>query len=402
MVRSGLRVGRLFGIQLFIDWSWLFIFLLLTWNLYAVFSHWHPQWEPLLRLSVAVVAAVMFFGSVLLHELAHSLVAKAHGIPVRSITLFLFGGVSSFEREPPSPRVEFVSAIVGPLTSLILGGVFLLLGSLSVAPLLEVAATPAEALRALGPIPTLLLWLGPINVLVGLFNLIPAFPLDGGRVLRALLWATVHNLRKATRWAAGVGQAIAWLFIVTGLAMAFGLRVPFFGTGVISGLWLAFIGWFLNTAAVQSYRQVVIQDLLHGVPVGRLMRTRLVTVPGDLSVSRLVNEWIMGSDERAFPVMDHDVFVGLVCLDDIRKVPSTAWEHTTVAQIMTPLERLVTVAPHDDAAEALEQLSRRDVAQLPVMDNGRLVGMLRLKDITRWLELQHDQELGWEPASHPT
>jgi len=246
-------------------------------------------------------------------------------------------------------------------------------------------------LAPLSPLAIILLWLGQINILLGLFNLIPGFPLDGGRVLRSILWAATHNLRTATRWASWVGQAIGWLMIITGLAMVFGARIPFFGTGLLGGLWLAFIGWFLTMAAIQSYRQVVIHDILEGVPVARLMRTTVPTVPATISIGDLVHEYVMRTDERAFPVLqDGGQLIGLVCLDDVRKVPRRDWDTTRVRDIMTPMRQVAVVAPDEDAGEAFAVLTGRDVNQVPVVQDGHLVGMLRRRDVLRWLQLHAD------------
>ncbi|MGE5140000.1 MAG: site-2 protease family protein [Rudaea sp.] len=390
-MRNGFKIGRVFGINIYVDWSWIFIFLLVTGNLgLGVFPQLHPDWGPLLVWGTAVLASLLFFGSVLAHELAHSVVAKSHGIPVRNITLFLFGGVSNIQREPPSPGTEFFMAIVGPLTSIILGIIFLLLGGASLGLLATAITNPLASIQHLGPVATLLLWLGPINILLGVFNLIPGFPLDGGRVLRSILWAITRNLRAATQWAAWVGQLVAWLFIAGGIAMIFGLSIPFFGTGFISGLWLAFIGWFLQNAATQSYQQLVVQDLLEGVHVDQLMRANATTVPPNIPVSALVHDYLMGTDEQAFPVVEGDCLVGLVCLEDVRKVPHDEWDRTQVSQIMTPADKLAIASPREDASEALTQLAGRDVGQVPVVQDCHLVGMLRRRDILRWLQL-HSQ-----------
>jgi Zn-dependent protease/CBS domain-containing protein len=386
-MRSGFGIGRIFGINIRIDWSWLFIFFLITWNLSTVFGQAHPGWGPVQVWGMAIVAALLFFASVLAHELAHSLVARARGIPVRSITLFLFGGVSDIQREPSSPAAEFLMAIVGPLTSLVLGGLLVWLAGASVGPLRDTMTNPTRTVAQLGMLPTLLLWLGSINVILGIFNLIPGFPLDGGRVLRSILWAVVDNLRVATRWASAVGQAIAWLMIIGGISMAFGVQIPFFGTGFISGLWLAFIGWFLNSASVQSYQQVVVHDILEGVPVARMMRSNPPTCSADCSVSRLVHEHIMGTDDHAFPVLDNGRLLGLVTLEDVRRVSHDAWDTTTVREIMTSADQLTVVTPDEDAAEALNKLTQRDVGQMPVLRNGQLVGLLRRRDLVKWLQL---------------
>ncbi|HZQ06290.1 MAG TPA: CBS domain-containing protein [Anaerolineae bacterium] len=209
----------------------------------------------------------------------------------------------------------------------------------------------------------------------------------GGRVLRSILWAITHNLRQATRLAAWVGQAIGWLFILAGIAMIFGLELPVLGGGFLSGVWLAFIGWFLNNAAVQSYQQVVVRDLLEGVPVSRLMRAQVPTVPPNLAVSELVDNFIMRTDQRAFPVVSGDELLGLVCLEDVRKVPPGNWDKTRVNEIMTPAAQLEQVKPQEDVSEAFDKLSERDVQQVPVVQDGHLVGLLRSRDIVKWLQL---------------
>ncbi len=391
LMRSGFKIGKLFGINIYVDWSWIFIFLLVTWNLAGgVFFELHPDWSTALRWTIGIIAALLFFASVLAHELAHSLVAKSRGIPVRNITLFLFGGVSNIQREPTSPGIEFFMAVVGPLTSIVLGIIFLVLGGISAGLLGAVVSNPLNVFAGLGPVPTLLLWLGPINIILGLFNLIPGFPLDGGRVLRSILWGATHNLRRATQWASWVGQAVAWIFIIAGLAMIFGLNIPFFGTGFIGGVWLAFIGWFLNNAAAQSYQQVVVEDILEGVPVSQLMYSKVPTVSPDTTVGALVHNYIMGTEERAFPVVQNDCLEGLVCLEDVRQVPRERWDQTTVREIMTPAAKLVTASPREDATEALNDLTSKDVRQVPVVQDGHLVGLLRQRDIMRWLQL-HSQ-----------
>jgi Zn-dependent protease/CBS domain-containing protein len=390
-MRDGIRIGRIFGINIHLDWSWIFIFLLVTWSLaVGVFPNWHPDWSPGLNWTVAIVASLLFFASVLLHELSHSLVAKAKGLRVRRITMFIFGGASNIEREPSNPKTEFLVAVVGPITSIALGIIFLLLGSTLAGTMGDMMTAPVDTISNLSPLYTLLLWLGSVNIFVGLFNLIPGFPLDGGRILRSFLWAMTNNMRKATRWAAGVGHLIAWLFIIAGTAMAFGAKIPFFGTGLINGLWLIFIGWFLNVAASRSYQQVVIQDLLEDIPVALLMRNNVPAVPPDMSVSNLVYQFIIGMGESAFPVVSGDRIVGLVSLEDVRKVPRDDWERITISEIMTRAEQLAVVSPQEVASEALNQLEQHDVRQVPVVQDGHLIGLLRRRDIMRWLQTQSE------------
>jgi len=393
-MRSGFRAGKIFGIEIRVDWSWLVILLLVVWNLGTMFSEIHRDWRVALVWGTSIVAALLFFGSVLAHELAHSLVARKRGIPVRDITLFLFGGVSDLQREPASPGAEFLVAIVGPLTSLVLGGFLVLLVGMSVRPAQDAIANPAQAVAQLNPLLTLLIWLGSVNITLGLFNMIPGFPLDGGRVLRSILWAATGSLRRATRWAAGVGQAIAWIMIFGGVTMAFGAQIPFFGTGVGGGLWLAFIGWFLNSASIQSYQQVVVHDILKGVPVSRMMRKDPPTCQPACTISSLVHEHILGTDARAFPVLDAGRLVGIVTLDDVRRVAREAWDATFVGDVMTPASRLVVVTPEEEASQALEKLTSADVRQLLVVRGGELVGLLRRGDVIKWLQLHAESMRG--------
>jgi Zn-dependent protease/CBS domain-containing protein len=390
-MRSGFKAARIFGINVYIDWSWIFIFLLVTWNLAgAVFPSLHPDWSTGLNIALAVAASLLFFLSILLHELAHSLMAKARDLPVRRITLYIFGGVSNIEREPPSPLSEFLIAIVGPLTSILLGGLFILLGAQNIQGLSQGLANPMQLLRNLDPLSTMLLWLGPINILIGLFNLTPGFPLDGGRVLRSILWGLTNNFRQATQWATIVGQVIGWAMILTGIGMVFGVNVPILGTGLINGIWFAFIGWFLINAASQSYQRVVIEDMLEGVPINNLMREPPPPVAPDLPISTLIYDRIIRGDETAFPVVDSERLVGMVFVDNVREIDRSEWDTVFVRDVMVPENKLVVASPRDDAVEAFQKLAQPEVRQVPVVQNGTLVGMLRRRDFMRWLRLNSE------------
>jgi Zn-dependent protease/CBS domain-containing protein len=385
---NGFRLGRFFGIDLRIDWSWLLIFALVSWSLNSMFREIHPEWSAVAQWGLALAGALLFFISVLAHELAHSVVARARGIPVKNITLFLFGGVSNIQKEPTSPMSELLIAIVGPLTSFLLGGIFLVLGLGSVALGDISLPTSSGLLSQLGPINTMFMWLGSVNILLGIFNLIPGFPLDGGRVLRSILWAITNDVVKATRWASVVGQGIAWLLILAGIFMLFGVQIPLLGSGIINGMWIIFIGWFLQNAAVQNYQKALVQDILVNVPVERIMNPDVPVVSADLKVDDLVEKYIMKTDNQAFMVFDGDTMVGLVSIDDVRKLSNEERQTRTVRDIMTPSKELVVVAPNENAAEALDRLQNRSIRQLPVVNGSRIVGLLRRKDILRWLELQ--------------
>lgn len=394
MTRGGFSIGSLFDIDIHIDWSWLFIFLLVTWSLAAGFGQFHSDWSAAIRWGTAIIAALLFFASVLAHEMAHSLMARTQGMSVRRITLFLFGGVSNIQRHPPSPTAEFLIAIVGPITSIVLGVLFILLSGATAGSISGAMTNPGELISQLGPATTLLLWLGPINIALGVFNLVPGFPLDGGRVLRSILWGATDNLRQATRWASYAGQSVAWLLIISGVAMIFGAQIPFLGTGVVNGIWIAFIGWFLNNASQQSYRQIVIQDVLEDVSVSRVMREHVESVAPDISISQFVDDHLMETDDHSFPVLDGDRLVGVVSLGDVRSISRSDWPDVSVREVMTPAEQLVTVHADEEAADALDKLVQRDVRQVPVVRDDLLVGMLSRRDLVRWLQLHSDAEMG--------
>jgi Zn-dependent protease/CBS domain-containing protein len=386
-MRGALRIGRVLGIEVALDWSWIFVFLLMTWNLTVLFNRWHPNWALGPSLFLAFVAALLFFASVLAHELAHAMVAMRFGMTVRQIRLFLFGGVSDIEREPPSPRVEILMAIAGPALSLGLG---LFLSAIAGARLMripDVDLDPVAAIAQLTPFQTLVFWLGPVNVAIGLFNLIPGFPLDGGRVLRGIVWKITNDLHRATEIATRGGRFIGLVFILLGISMTLGLRVPYLGTGV-GGLWLAFIGWFLRSAAERSFGALLTEEMLEGFRVTHLMRHHGEVLSPSLPLRSAINHTFMRSSEHAFPVVDaQGRLLGLLCVGDIRKIPNTEWDGTTVFDAMMPLVALTVVSPNEPVYEALRKLGRRDVDQLPVVEDGILVGMLTRGDIARWLEL---------------
>lgn len=383
---KGFHLGRILGVSIEIDWSWLLIFFLITWNLaFGVFPRFHPQWSLGLNLTIGILASFLFFSSVLAHELAHSVVAKARGIPVSKITLFLFGGVANIQKEPESAKTEFFMAIVGPLTSIILGLFFLNLGGINT--LSGIFGNFEPSFSKLSPISTLLIWLGSINVLVALFNLIPGFPLDGGRILRAIIWAITKNFQKATFYASLAGQSIAWFFIFLGISMIFGLSVPIFGSGLLSGVWIAFIGFFLKNAASASYERVMVEDILKNTKASVIMRTNIASVPPGITVRSFVYDYILGTDHHAFAVIDNNKLIGIVCLDDARKISSDKWGEGKVRDIMTTFENLETIGPSQSAADALSKLTQRDVGQLPVLNKGEFLGMLDRRDILLWFQL---------------
>lgn len=387
-MRTSFAVGRSFGIQLRVDTSWLFVAALVLWSLSSLFARWHPGWSSALVAATAAAATFVFFASVIVHELAHSLVARfVYGIPVRDITLHMFGGVSSIEREPETPSAELFIAIVGPVASVLLGVAMLFAGAVVTGLFgLRVGTPPTSAIAAMGPLGTLLLWVGPVNVMLGVFNLIPGFPLDGGRVLRALVWKATGSLPKATRVSSVTGEAVGWAFVAIGGLMAFGWDVPFFGTGVVGGLWLGSIGLFLRRAAIAHRASAAIADALAGVRAGDLMRSDGAWVPAGAPLSALAEHWFAARRDDAFPVFAGTRFVGLVSRADLARVPAALWDTTNAGAAMTPRDRLVTVAPDDEAITALRRLGDADVRELPVMVGDVLVGVLSEKDVGRWID----------------
>lgn len=387
--RTGVALGRLFGIELRLDWSLLIIFVLIVLELsLGVFPRWHVDWSPAAIWAMAVATAIGFFASILVHELSHALVAHRRGIPVRRITLFLFGGLTQLDAEPATPASEFWMAVVGPLVSLVIGiaataGGVALLGT---APTTIPGAVPADLTQAAaiehafthaGPGATVLLWLGPINLMLGLFNLVPGFPLDGGRVLRSVLWAITGDLRRATRWASGVGRAFAWALMGLGAFQLF--------TGLAtSGLWLLLIGWFLNNAARASYAQLELRLALAHVPVARVMRSSFVRVAPDLSVEAFVRDYALASDQQVFPVESEGHLLGTVGVHELRSLDEAEWPRTRVDQIMVPSVRLPSLPPDAGAERALTELGRADVDQLAIVDGERLLGLVRREDLLRW------------------
>ncbi|HET9015606.1 MAG TPA: site-2 protease family protein [Thermomicrobiaceae bacterium] len=389
MTGNAITLGRLFGIEIRVDVSWVLIFLLVTWDLTSILPQFNAAWSTGTIWALAVLGALLFFLSVLTHELAHSLMARARGISVNSITLFLFGGVASIQREPDSAGSDFLITIVGPLSSMLLGVIFLVLGGVGNAQ----ALLTGNGLVGVSALTAIAVWLGYINLILGVFNLIPGFPLDGGRILRAAVWAVTGSLRTATYWASRIGQAVGWAFIIAGIYMVLGGTVPFFGSGLLGGLWLGFIGWFLQSAARASYQQLAVQDQLHGVPVSWLMRTDVPIVAVDTTVADLVQHVALRSDAHSFPVMRGDQLVGMVTVEEVQRLPRDRWEMTRVDEIMTP-QPLAVASVQEDAEQAFTALATRNVDALPVMNNGALVGMLLRRDVLRWLQLHQQSARG--------
>ena len=365
---GALSLGKVLGIPIRLHTTWFLVAVLVTVSLAAgFFPQQYGGWSPATYWLVGGVTAVLFFGSVLLHELGHSVVALRERVPVKSITLFIFGGVAQIGAEPPTAGAEFRIAVAGPLVSFALAAIFTGLGAI---------LSGTDFLFA--P----LAYLGRINLLLGAFNLIPGFPLDGGRVFRALLWKTGGNFRSATRWASRAGQLVALSFILYGIAQFF------FGGGLVGSLWYIFIGWFLNNAAQSSYQQAVLRDTLSGVKARNVMTQQCQTVPAGVPLDRLVEDNILGQGQRCFFIADQADLKGLITLHNIRRVAAGHRGEVTTDQAMTPSDLVYQVHPEDDVMTVLQKMDESDVNQVPVVDGGRLIGLITRESLLHDIRLR--------------
>ncbi|HEX4278321.1 MAG TPA: site-2 protease family protein [Bryobacteraceae bacterium] len=368
-MRSQIRLGKIFGIQVGLHYSWLLIALLIVASLSAQFHLANRAWSQGLILAMAILTALLFFISLLLHELSHSVFARSHGIPVREITLFALGGVSQLEKEPATASVEFRMAAAGPLASAVIGLVCLL-GQRFAGP----ASTPLHAMVS---------WLGYINFALAGFNLIPGYPLDGGRILRAILWWKTGDMDRATRMAAKAGQIVGLLFIALGI-------VRFFSGAGVGGLWIAFIGWFLLQAAGESYVRAGLERAFQGVTVSDVMTNDCPSLDGTENIEHFVHNELLRTGRRCFVILRNGEIAGLVTPHEVKEIDRARWPYTVLSDIMRPLEELHTVPPETPLKDALDIMGKEDLNQLPVVKNGRLAGILSRAQIVDYLRTRTD------------
>lgn len=361
------RIGSVGGVEIRIDPSWSIIAVLVGYSFYVLLSFEFADLGSGPTVLLAVAMAVVFFGSVLVHELAHSFMAKTRGVEVQGITLFLFGGATHADLETENPGDELVISIVGPITS---GAIALVLWGVSV-------------LTSPGPIGFAAGWLGWVNLALGLFNLVPGFPLDGGRVLRSLVWRSTGDLIRATRIAARAGQIVGWTI------MGLGVLQVLFLANLINGLWFLAIGWFLSQSAQASFLQMQMRRILSDVPAGRLMTDDLTELPSDITIREAVDDYFMRHDYSAFPVQDGTAVTGLVTLSAIRQIPREDWDRT-VTEVVEPLSESCTVQRSETMDKVLEKLTGNQHHRVVVLDGDRVVGIITPRDLTRWLERSQD------------
>lgn len=374
MLGNSIPIGKIFGIPLKLHFSWFFIFILVTWSLAAYYyPHEYPSWTLSTKIAAGVLTSLLFFASVLAHELMHSIVAMREGMQINGITLFVLGGVSQIATEPKKPKDEFWMAIAGPASSLVLGFIFLWISF----ALQNSDAGPGQFVYAVA------FWLGFINIALGVFNLIPGFPLDGGRVLRASLWWLSGNLNSASRIASTVGRVIGFLFIFTGIWIIFVSTDYWF-----NGIWFIIIGWFLESTAAGSYRELVLQDMLKGHVASEVMSQDCQMVSPDINIESLVNEYILTSGRRCFPVVSQGRALGLVTLHNIKAVPRDLWATKQVKEIMTPMHSLKSVSPDEDLGAILQIIAGDDINQVPVVQDGNIVGMVGRDNIIAFINVR--------------
>ncbi len=364
MGSGSIRLGKIFGIPVAVDYSWFLVFVLFTWT-FAVgyFPAEFKNWSNTEYWVVGAITALTLFGSVLFHELGHSLVALRYKIPVRNITLFIFGGISQISEEPVSAISEFWITVAGPIVSFVLAAVFAVLSLVT---------------GGLAPLYAIVKYLAYINAILGLFNLIPGFPLDGGGVLMSIIWGVTRNRHRALLIASGVGSFIAYLFIVYGV-------FQLFSGNLVNGLWIAFIGWLLVSASRGQLQQERVKGLLAGHKVSEVMSQAYTIVQANTTLQSLMDDHILASSRRSYIVENGQEVVGLLTLHHLRDVPKEQWPTTTVEQVMIPCAKWKDLKLDTDLWDAMQEMDRDGVNQLPVMTDGHIEGMLTREDIISYL-----------------
>ena len=373
-MREGIRLFKIFGIEISLDFSWFIIFFLVTWSLASgYFPFKYPFFDKGTYWLMGAISSVLLFATVLMHELSHSVVANINGLNIRRIKLFIFGGVAQLDREPPSPRIEFDVAIAGPICSFILHFIF------------KATAGGISAVflgRGQNPVVVILMYLSFINMFLAIINLIPAYPLDGGRILRAFLWARTKSLRRATAIASNVGKLFALFLIFNGFIVAI--------RGEMAGLWYVFIGMFLFGAAKMGYESVLLRDAMGESRVGDVMSPAIIIKDTGMTIDRVIDKYFFHYHHSSFPVMENGKFSGMLNLSKIKEVPREDWARITVSQCLEPVDPVTVVRTGEKTINILRRLAEHSKEHLLVMQGERIVGIITRVDIMKLLKMKVD------------
>ncbi|NTW72571.1 MAG: CBS domain-containing protein [Eubacteriaceae bacterium] len=368
-MKSSFVVGKIKGISIEVNYSWFAIFGLVSFMLATnYFPQFYPDWNSTLRWMIGGITALMFFASVLLHELAHSLVSIRLGIQVKKITLFIFGGVAQIEKEPDEPLQELKIAIAGPATS-----VFIAILTYFIAAVLNSTGAPDYATVPFSYIST-------TNIILAIFNMIPAFPMDGGRVFRALIWRTTGDLKKATKTASSLGVMFGYFLIMVGVLWV--LNGDF-----LNGIWFFFIGWYITQSSQSSYQQLVISDVFNKIRVKEFMTDDVITIDYDLSLLEVVENYFYKYKFASFPVMKNGEVAGIINTDSVRKAHRELWSETTAGSVTIPLDDTLVISPSDTVSVAMEKIFRHSVGRVLVMDGTKLLGIVSRTDILNYIRI---------------
>lgn len=372
MFRSPIKLFKVFGIEIRLDYSWFIIFALFAYFFgFYYFPSYLPGLNKGLLALITIVTVIVFFMSVLIHEISHSLVARRRGTPVERITLFLFGGMAQIEKEPKTPYSEFIMAIAGPVASFILAGIFGLIWFFT---------------RDIRPIAVPVGYLAVINLVLGVFNMLPGYPLDGGRVLRSIIWKVSGNLKHATFVASTAGRVLGFMIIAGGIYFIF--------TGyLLNGIWLSFIGWFLQSSAQMSYRQLIIETSIKGIKVKDVINEDVVYVLKDITLQELVDDYFMKYRFGRFPVIEDketQKLIGIISLHDVKEVPREKWPEVRAGDIVKSVSDNEKVSLSTRISDAIKKMGKYNLGHLVVMSDSKLRGIITKSDVMRYINIHSE------------
>lgn len=372
MFRSSVRLFKIYGIEIRLDYSWFIIFALIAYYFgFDYFPRVLPALEPGYMIIITIATTLLFFFSVLFHEMSHSIVAIKNGVPVKRISLFIFGGMAQIEKEPDTPQSEFIIAIAGPAASFFLAAVFGIIWTFA---------------KNIGVIGEPVKYLALINIMLGVFNLLPGYPLDGGRVLRSIVWKISGSLKRATFVASTAGRVIGFMIVAVGIFF-------FFAGNLLNGVWLVFIGWFLQTSSQMSYRQLIFETSIKGIKIKDIVNENVTSVPGDIIIEDLVNDYFMKYRYGRFPVVEDfesEKIIGVISLHDIKSAPREKWKSTKVGDIVKSVSENEKVNMNTEVSDAIKRMSKDNLSHLVVVSGNKLIGMITKSDVMKFIKLRSE------------